>query len=227
MGGQACVLYGAAEFSRDTDFAILASPDNLSLLRTALAELAAEVVAVPPFAAEYLERGHAIHFRCLHPDAEGMRVDVMSKLRGVDDFAAIWERRTTVEAGDGERHEVMSLPDLVQAKKTQRDKDWPMLRRLVEASYLDHRSSPTDQQLSFWLQELRTSELLLELVQKHPSKTCSEVGKRSLLTLALAGEEEGLVEALAKEELAERAADRAYWLPLKRELEQLRHARLG
>jgi hypothetical protein len=24
MGGQACVFYGAAEFSRDTDFAILA-----------------------------------------------------------------------------------------------------------------------------------------------------------------------------------------------------------
>ncbi len=30
MGGQACVLYGAAEFSRDTDFAILAEPANLS-----------------------------------------------------------------------------------------------------------------------------------------------------------------------------------------------------
>ena len=29
MGGQACVLYGAAEFSRDADFAILASPENL------------------------------------------------------------------------------------------------------------------------------------------------------------------------------------------------------
>ena len=30
MGGQACVLYGAAEFSRDTDLAILASPANLA-----------------------------------------------------------------------------------------------------------------------------------------------------------------------------------------------------
>lgn len=29
MGGQACVWYGAAEFSRDTDFAILAEPANL------------------------------------------------------------------------------------------------------------------------------------------------------------------------------------------------------
>jgi len=28
MGGQACVLYGAAEFSRDPDLAILAGPEN-------------------------------------------------------------------------------------------------------------------------------------------------------------------------------------------------------
>jgi hypothetical protein len=36
MGGQACVLYGAAEFSRDADFAILASPENLGRLQGAL-----------------------------------------------------------------------------------------------------------------------------------------------------------------------------------------------
>ena len=30
MGGQACVFYGAAEFSRDTDFAILADAANLA-----------------------------------------------------------------------------------------------------------------------------------------------------------------------------------------------------
>ena len=32
MGGQACVFYGAAEFSRDTDFLILADPTNLDRL---------------------------------------------------------------------------------------------------------------------------------------------------------------------------------------------------
>ena len=29
MGGQACVFYGAAEFRRDSDFAILADAENL------------------------------------------------------------------------------------------------------------------------------------------------------------------------------------------------------
>jgi hypothetical protein len=48
MGGQACVFYGAAEFSRDTDLAIVADPTNLARLRRALADLQAEVIAVPP-----------------------------------------------------------------------------------------------------------------------------------------------------------------------------------
>lgn len=33
MGGQACVFYGRAEFSRDADLAILANAANLARLR--------------------------------------------------------------------------------------------------------------------------------------------------------------------------------------------------
>ena len=69
MGGQACVLYGAAEFSRDTDFAILAEQENLDVLRRALADLQAETIAVPPLEKRFLDRGHAVHFRCAHREA--------------------------------------------------------------------------------------------------------------------------------------------------------------
>jgi len=117
MGGQACVFYGAAEFSRDTDFAILADAENLARLQRALAELSAVVVAVPPFDAEYLERGHAVHFRCHHPEADGLRVDVMSKMRGVAAFPVLWSRRTTLQAEEGATYELLALPDLVAAKK--------------------------------------------------------------------------------------------------------------
>ena len=79
IGGQACVFYGAVEFSLTTDFAILADAANLARLRKALAELRAEPIAVPPFELKYLKRGHAIRFRCQHPEALRMRVDVMSK----------------------------------------------------------------------------------------------------------------------------------------------------
>src|ERR1700688_1452199 len=67
MGGQACVFYGAAEISRDVDFAILADARNLARLKRALTALRAEPIAVPPFELRFLRRGHAIHFRCQHP----------------------------------------------------------------------------------------------------------------------------------------------------------------
>jgi hypothetical protein len=97
MGGQACVFYGAAEFSRDCDIAILCEPQNLARLQRALDELAAKPIAVPPFEETYLLRGHAVHFRCGVPGVENIRVDVMARLRGVADFEELWPRRTTLE----------------------------------------------------------------------------------------------------------------------------------
>lgn len=224
MGGQACVFYGAAEFSRDTDFALLANSANLARLRKALDELQADPIAVPPFALEYLRRGHAVHFRCQHPDALHMRVDIMSRMRGVDPFARLWRRRTTLQLASGEKVDLLSLPDLVQAKKTQRDKDWPMIRRLVEAHYFENQKHPTPPQIRFWFQELRTSELLLELAQRHPATCRRLTSKRPLLSQVISGESMNLEQALLAEETAERQRDREYWLPLRRELEALRHA---
>ena len=169
MGGQACVLYGAAEFSRDTDLAILASPANLARLGQAFSDLRAQVIAVPPFEANYLRRGHAVHFRCADPEAAGMRVDVMTRMRGVAPFPTLWRRRTSFELADGTRLDVMSVSDLVQAKKTQRDKDWPMIRRLVEAHYFRHRERAKAAMVRFWLRELRTPELLAEVAERWPA----------------------------------------------------------
>ncbi|HEX7471267.1 MAG TPA: hypothetical protein VF437_11135 [Verrucomicrobiae bacterium] len=225
MGGQACVFYGAAEFSRDTDFAILADAANLARLRKALAELRAGLIAVPPFELKYLRRGHAIHFRCQHPEALRMRVDVMSKMRGVDSFAKLWQRRTVIQLRDKTTYDLLSLPDLVSAKKTQRDKDWPMIRRLVEAHYFSQNAKPSAAQIKFWLQELRTPQLLIELAQAHFALCRRLVAKRGLLTHAAAGKSAALERALLAEETAERKRDKHYWLPLLKELERLRHAR--
>jgi hypothetical protein len=153
MGGQACILYGASEFSRDVDLAIYAHPDNLGRLQRALDELGASVTAVPPFAREYLERGHAVHFRCAA--AEDMRLDIMAVMRNVPDFETCRGRRTIAtldEVGEGD---VLGLEDLVAAKKTRLDKDWPMIRRLVDVHYAEFANEPTDRRLAFWLRELR------------------------------------------------------------------------
>jgi hypothetical protein len=226
MGGQACVLYGAAEFSRDTDLAILASAANFERLAAALRDLRAEVIAVPPFEAKYLRRGHAVHFRCQDAEAAGMRVDVMTKMRGVAPFSSLWSRRTSLTLPGGTRCEVMGLSDLVQAKKTQRDKDWPMVRRLIEAHYFQNREQATTAQVRFWLRELRTPELLVETALRWPAAWNAQKRDRRLLADARPGRERRLTEGLAREERAERQADARYWAPLKAELERLRHRRL-
>jgi len=222
MGGQACILYGGAEFSRDLDLAIDGAAENLVFLQSALAELQAECIAVPPFAQQYLEMGLAIHFRCQHADAAKMRIDVMSRMRGVDPFHLLWQRRTTL-AQEGEAPiDLLGLPDLVQAKKTQRDKDWPMIARLLEAHYLQNSANPTATQITFWLAQMRSPMLLREIVQRFPQEGVHASAQRPLLSFAHAGDEPGLIHALREEEDRERAADRAYWLPLKQELERLR-----
>jgi hypothetical protein len=223
MGGQACVFYGAAEFSRDTDLAILADAANLSRLKQALDQLQAECIAVPPFDLKYLRRGHAIHFRCQHPEAHRMRIDVMSKMRGVDPFPALWKRRVTIKLPDGIVCDLLSLPDLVQAKKTQRDKDWPMIRRLVEAHYFQNRQNPTPARITFWLTQLRTPELLISLAARHSAASRNLRPTRPALLAALSGNQGGLEQALMDEEQMERERDRSYWLPLRKELEALRH----
>jgi len=223
MGGQACVLYGAAEFSRDTDLAILSDVENLSRLQKALDDLAAECIAVPPFSAEFLAKGHAIHFRCHHPEAEGMRIDVMSVMRGVAPFEELWRRRTTLKLESGEVFELLSLTDLVQAKKTQRDRDWPMIRRLVEAHFFQNRQEQTPERILFWLRESRTPSLLMELAERFPDLASKSEEQRPLLVSALAQDEAALVQELDREEKQERELDRRYWLPLKQELEKLRH----
>jgi hypothetical protein len=225
MGGQACVFYGAAEFSRDTDLAVLADAANLVRLRAALAELKAEPIEVPPCTLAFLKRGHGSHFRCHHPEAMRMRVDVMAKMRGVDPFASLWRRRTSIELPDGTPCDLLSLADLVQAKKTQRDKDWPMIRRLVEAHFFEHRRTPTAAQVRFWFRELRTTELLVELAARFPAACVRAARHRPLLTAVKAGVVSDIEAGLDAEQALERAEDRKYWLPLRAELERLRHRR--
>ena len=224
MGGQACILYGAAEFSRDADLAILADEANLANLREALAELQADVIAVPAFDVQYLQRGHAIHFRCKQPEVSGVRLDIMSVMRGVAPFAELWRRRTTVSMGS-ENVDVMGLEDLVAAKKTQRDKDWPMIRRLVDTNYHENEDKPTEDQIAFWFHEMRTPSLIAQLATRYPKQAGAAAMHRPVVKLAISGADDAaLSKAMHDEELYERAADRAYWEPLRRELEALRHA---
>lgn len=225
MGGQACVFYGAAEFSRDCDIVIVADDENLLRLNAALLELQAECIAVPPYEKHYLDRGHAVHFRCRNSEAAGIRLDVMTKMRGCDEFTVLWERRMTLQDTDGVCYELLGIEDLVRAKKTQRDKDWPMIRRLVDAHHEEFRDDPSEEQVLFWLRESRNPEVLIFLGSEYPDIFRKAIKNRACLGEALSGSRSAIQQELNAEELAERKADEAYWRPLKRELEKLRFSR--
>ena len=224
MGGQACVFYGAAQFSKDVDLVLLASEENFSRLLAALAALNAKRIAVPRFDPALLARGHAVHFRCQGGEADGLRVDVMTRLRDLPDFEVLWARRTTIRDENGETFELLSVEDLVQAKKTQREKDWPVIDALVEGHYRALGGEPTPERVGFWLAESRTPERLIGLVHRFPHEARAQTSRRPLLGLAFSGESEALRAALDAEARAEQAKDRAYWAPLKAELEAFRRA---
>lgn len=217
MGGQACILYGAAEFSRDVDVAVAVDPANIARLRKALKALHVERIYFPALSIDVLRRGHACHFRCRA--AGNVRLDVMSVMRGADSFERLWTRRVRMRLAGVV--EVVSIPDLVRIKKTQRDKDWAMIARLVESDIVS--SKPTPSRVRFWLRECRTAERLEDLAARFPKAARRE--RRRALKLAMAGRRAGAERALQREIEAERRLDRRYWAPLRAELERMRLSR--
>ncbi len=227
MGGQACVFYGAAQFSKDIDLLLPADAANYRRLEQALQTLVARRTGVPPFDPAVLARGHAVHFRCAAKGVEDLRLDIMTRLRDLPDFSTLWERRTVIADETGAEFHLLSTPDLVEAKKTQRMKDWPVIELLVGIHYRENNANPRPEWIAFWLLQARTPELLIELMQRFPSQARAHSERRPLLQLAARRNLESLREALDAEVRAEQAKDRAYWAPLRAELEAFRRAERG
>lgn len=227
MGGQACILYGAAEFTRDVDLAVAVDTANLRRLDQALQALKAERIYFPELSAAVLRRGHACHFRSLAPGLHRLRIDIMAKMRGVDSFARLWKRREVIHLPGVGRVGILALADLVKAKKTQRDKDWPMIRRLLEADIARARGHAEPVRVIFWLLECRTVDLLRDLALRHPELTRKIASIRPVLRAVLRGSASKAAALLKREEDLERDRDRRYWAPLRAELERWRLGRAG
>ena len=103
-----------------------------------------------------------------------------------------------------------------------------MIAALLETHYREFKDQPNAEQIEFWLQESRSAERLIELAHTYPAQTQALLAQRPLLALAMARDVDGLRLALDTERQAVQALDRAYWEPLRRELEEYRRAeRLG
>jgi len=222
IGGQACILYGGAEFSRDLDLMVAARADSLPPLEAALHALEATLVALPALRLDFLRRGHAVHYRCGRADTDGLRIDIMTHPPRLGDLEAVWNRGVTFQLGE-DTVPVIALADLIATKKTQRDKDWATIGELIEADIVAHRASADPEHLALWLREAREPDTLLELAAALPDLTGDEARQRPLLAIALRQDRAGLEVALAEEQIKGKRADREYWAPLRAELEQMRH----
>ncbi len=225
IGGQACILYGAAEFSRDIDLMIMVSPDNLRNLSSALDDLNAEIIFLPDLSEDVLLRGHACHFRCQKEVVRGLRIDIIGVMRGVDPFEKLWERRQEIALPKIGKVSVIGLSDLVKSKKTQRDKDWPMIRRLIEADIYNSSDNPSENKIRFWFAECRTPELLISLAAKYTEIASHMAVNRTLLRSAIQGNLDEIQSLLRREEYKEKELDRQHWKPLKAELERWRRGK--
>ncbi len=147
-------------------------------------------------------------------------------MRGVEEFSALWARRTTLVDDQGDELQILSVSDLVKAKKTQRDKDWPMIRLLIERHFRENSANPAAGQVEFWLRESRTASMLIYLTRRYPKQSEMIREQRPLLIHAESASELDLERELDLEMARERELDRGYWSPLKKELEELGVQRL-
>ena len=93
----------------------------------------------------------------------------------------------------------------------------------MEHSYFS-QASEGNAPVEFWLRELRTPQLLVEVAAGHPELAQRMAEVRPAVRAALHAGLPEVARLLEEEEREERREDRDYWQPLRRELEQLRRA---
>jgi hypothetical protein len=123
------------------------------------------------------------------------------------------------------RIDIISVKDLVQCKKTQRDKDWLMMARLVENDIRLADFKAARRIVAWWLSESRNTDTLARLAGMYPKLARGLAVKRPLLKYALSGDFVKVRKLLLAEESSERTKDKLYWDPLKKELETMRLGR--
>jgi len=235
ISGQACVHYGATQFTKDIDLWVESSEANLHYLVAALGELSARQRFLPPLERAFLERGHAVHFE-VDTEAAAYRVDLMTHPPRVGAFDAA-ERDATESSVAGVRCPVVDLARLVELKKTQRDEDYPVIARLVSAIFRYLDGHPDERQrLGLWVcHESRSPEELLTIATEWPGGAAMladtgraaavaavEAASRRPFDWELAAGEVG--QALRREQDALQREDREYWRPRLAELRALHRA---
>lgn len=203
ISGQASILYGAATFSEDVDIWLRPSPSNVRRLLRALASQRARIYKLtPPLTLRNLRLGHGFHFTVPRGE-DTLFLDVMAAPPRVGPFEDA-RRRATVMSGPFGPVPVVSVPDLVELKKTQRLQDYDVISNLAS--------------------RLAGAEDVPVRVLRWAARNCFRAGDRAVLLARLGRRvSEARCRAGILREIGRfQARDVAYWRRIVRDLRRLR-----
>lgn len=232
ISGQASVLYGGAEFSEDVDLWLDPAVANVAAFLDSLRAVRGTVYKLtPPLSHRHLRRGHGFHF--LVPAHRGAfaYLDVMGRPPRVGSFASALRRATLIDSDWGTLP-VVSIPDLVELKKTRRLADYDVITSLVRIRV--RQQERVRRSLLRWAlgNAFRVEEILWLLgLRGDSTELAREVGRPSVVALAKTPGRSGDADSyalaqplIATEIAALQARDVAYWSPIIDELRVLHRA---
>jgi hypothetical protein len=233
IGGQASILYGAAQFTQDLDIWLRPAMAAVRALVRALAGLGARVHKLtPPLRLSTVRRGHGFHFIVPQRGEGDLYLDVMGRPPRVGGFARAWARAELMGTPWG-RLRVVAVEDLVELKKTNRPGDYEVISRLARLR-LVREPRPSSRLVAWALANAFVVEDLAAIVAAHastiPRAARSDRAVAPLLHAAGRGrppthrELDQVERVLARRALTLQRAGRAYWRPLIDELRTLRAA---
>jgi hypothetical protein len=226
ISGQACVLYGASEFTEDIDLWVEPRTRNARRCLEALASINARVYKLTPsFRVSLLKKGHGFHYR-----VGELYVDIMGRPPRVGDFSSALRRSRKINTDWGTLP-VVSPEDLAQLKLTDRPADYGAVSGVVRM-----RARETDA-LNVLRWALRRTFDVTDLVEfalkaaPRMRRWPARPAVQALLPLPPGAVDvpESRISAASRRMALEMGAlmgrSRRYWLPIVSELRELR--RLG
>ncbi len=225
ISGQACVLYGASQFTEDVDLWVRPTAADLRGLLRALAAARATVHKLTPQPTlRLMQRGHGFHF-LIPPDTY---VDVMGRPPRVGTFASAWARARRMDTDWGSLP-VAAPEDLVLLKRTNRPSDYEAITNLVRVR---HEEARDDARVLRWTLENTFDVDDLAGIGRSAGDRMRAWPRRPALRALLpfprgtkpvpASRRRRAARLLALEAAEHQERGRRYWLPLLKELRRLR-----
>jgi hypothetical protein len=226
ISGQACVLYGASQFTEDIDFWIQPKQQNFRAFLRAMAQMKATVYKLtPPITQAYIRKGHGFHFKV----DRDWYIDVMGKPPRVGDFQRAFRKARKISTEWG-MLTVVAQEDLVLLKRTNRPGDYETISNLVRQRLSEE---PTSRVLrwalsnTFDIADLVDFSLqAAEKIEKWPSRAAVQAllplhkGKTHIPEKKIRRASDYLLKEMA--ELQEKG--RRYWKPIIADLKNLQRS---